>query len=135
MSFNFVVASLVGVEAQADPVANAAVNVTSATGSSASSIATLSSMVGGLIVVLILIFFLAYLVKRFNLVPSSQGVLKTIAVTPLGQKEKLVLVEVNGQQYLLGVTPHQVSLVDKLAQPVEIVTESFASRLRQAKSS
>ncbi|MCK8043338.1 flagellar biosynthetic protein FliO [Shewanella sp. 1CM18E] len=131
MSFNLVLASLAGAETQVSTAAN----VTSNTASSASSIATLSSMVGGLIVVLVLIFFLAYLVKRFNLVPSSQGVLKTIAVTPLGQKEKLVLVEVDGQQYLLGVTPNQVSLVDKLAQPVEVATESFATRLRQAKQS
>ena len=131
MSFHLVLASLAGAETQLDTAAN----VSSTSGSSASSIATLSSMVGGLIVVLVLIFFLAYLVKRFNLVPSSQGVLKTIAVTPLGQKEKLVLVEVDGQQYLLGVTPNQVSLVDKLAQPVEVSTESFATRLKQAKQS
>ncbi|GIU50638.1 flagellar protein [Shewanella sairae] len=131
MSVNWVLASIAGTQAQVDT----ATNVTSTAGSSASSIATLSSMVGGLIVVLVLIFFLAYLVKRFNLVPSSQGVLKTIAVTPLGQKEKLVLIEVDGQQYLLGVTPQQISLVDKLAQPVEIATESFATRLRQAKAS
>ncbi|MCL1145255.1 flagellar biosynthetic protein FliO [Shewanella sp. 10N.261.52.F9] len=130
MSVNWVLASL----ATVDTEASSAVNNAATTTSSASSIATLSSMVGGLIVVLILIFFLAYLVKRFNLVPSSQGVLKTIAVTPLGQKEKLVLVEVNGQQYLLGVTQQQISLVDKLAQPVEIETESFANRLRQAKA-
>lgn len=131
MSFHLVLASLAGAETQLDTAAN----VSSTSGSSASSIATLSSMVGGLIVVLVLIFFLAYLVKRFNLVPSSQGVLKTIAVTPLGQKEKLVLVEVGGQQYLLGVTPNQVSLVDKLAQPVEVTAESFATRLKQAKQS
>lgn len=131
MSFHLVLASLAGAETQLDTAAN----VSSTSGSSASSIATLSSMVGGLIVVLVLIFFLAYLVKRFNLVPSSQGVLKTLAVTPLGQKEKLVLVEVGGQQYLLGVTPNQVSLVDKLAQPVEVSTESFATRLKQAKQS
>ncbi|GIU09939.1 MULTISPECIES: flagellar biosynthetic protein FliO [unclassified Shewanella] len=123
MSFQLVLANVSAVAAQAEAPA------------SPTSIATLSSMVGGLIVVLLLIFFLAYLVRRFNLVPSSQGVLKTIAVTPLGQKEKLVLIEVGGQQYLLGVTPQQVSLVDKLTTPVEVSTESFASRLRQAKTS
>ncbi|MEZ9199350.1 flagellar biosynthetic protein FliO [Shewanella sp. 10N.286.54.B9] len=123
MSFQLVLASLGTVAATAEKSA------------APSSVATLASMVGGLIVVLLLIFALAYMVKRLNLVPSSQGVLKTLAVTPLGQKEKLVLVEVDGQQYLLGVTPHQVNLVDKLSEPVEISTDSFASRLRQAKSS
>lgn len=47
----------------------------------------------------------------------------------------MVLVEVDGQQYLLGVTPQQVNLIDKLEHPVHIEQESFASRLRQAKSS
>lgn len=123
MSFQLALASLGTVAATAEKSA------------APSSVATLASMVGGLIVVLLLIFALAYMVKRLNLVPSSQGVLKTLAVTPLGQKEKLVLVEVDGQQYLLGVTPHQVNLVDKLSDPVETSTDSFASRLRQAKSS
>jgi len=92
-------------------------------------------MVGGLIVVLLLIFVLAYIVKRLNLVPSSQGALKTVAMTSLGQKEKLVLIDVDGQQYLLGVTAQQVNLIDKLDTPVDVAAESFASRLRQAKSS
>lgn len=96
-------------------------------------IATLASMLGGLILVLILIFALAYLLRRFNLVPTHHGVLKTLATTSLGQKERLVLVEVGGQQYLLGVSAQQVSLIDKLAEPIHIEDDSFASRLRQAK--
>ncbi|WP_299495116.1 flagellar biosynthetic protein FliO [uncultured Shewanella sp.] len=103
-------------------------------GTDPSSIASLASMLGGLVVVLLIIFFLAYLVKRFNLAPNSNGVIKTIAASPLGQKEKLMIVEVEGRQYLLGVTPHQVNLIDKLETPIEQQAESFASRLRQAKS-
>lgn len=99
-----------------------------------SSITSLASMFGGLVVVLLIIFFLAYLVKRFNLAPNSNSVIKTIAASPLGQKEKLMIVEVQGRQYLLGVTPHQVNLIDKLDTPIEQQAESFASRLRQAKS-
>ncbi|MCL1124372.1 flagellar biosynthetic protein FliO [Shewanella surugensis] len=99
-----------------------------------SSISSLASMFGGLVVVLLIIFFLAYLVKRFNLAPNSNSVIKTIATSPLGQKEKLMIVEVEGRQYLLGVTPHQVNLIDKLDTPIEQQAESFASRLRQAKS-
>ena len=99
------------------------------------ALTTMTNMLGGLILVIALIFLLAYLVKRLKLVPSSHGVLKTLAVTPLGQREKMVLVEVDGQQYLLGVTPQRVSLIDKLDNPITIEQDSFASRLRQAKSS
>ena len=99
----------------------------------ASHVATLANMVGGLIAVLALIFLLAYIVKRLNLVPSNGSVIKTIAVTPIGQREKVVIVEVNGQQYLLGVTSQQINLIDKLATPVEVESHSFASRLKHAK--
>ncbi|MGL4900085.1 MAG: FliO/MopB family protein, partial [Shewanella sp.] len=51
----------------------------------------------------------------------------------LGQKERLVLVQVGGQQYLLGVSAQQVNLIDKLAEPIEIESVSFADKLRQAK--
>jgi flagellar protein FliO/FliZ len=98
-----------------------------------SNVATLANMIGGLIAVLALIFLLAYIVKRLKLVPSNGGIIKTIAVTPIGQREKVVLVEVNGQQYLLGVTSQQINLIDKLANPVEVPVSSFASRLKQAK--
>jgi flagellar protein FliO/FliZ len=113
----------------------AAATTTQVTGERESALATMTNMLGGLLVVIALIFLLAYLVKRLKLVPSSHGVLKTLAVTPLGQREKMVLVEVDGQQYLLGVTSQQVSLIDKLDTPITIEQESFASRLRQAKSS
>ena len=98
-----------------------------------SNVATLANMLGGLIVVLALIFLLAYIVKRLKLVPSHSGVIKTVAVTAIGQREKVVLIEVNGQQYLLGVTPQQINLIDKLATSVDVPISSFASRLKQAK--
>jgi len=99
-----------------------------------SSLAPLASMVGGLILVLLLIFLLAYLLRRLNLVPGSGSLMKTLAVTPLGQKEKLVLVDVGGQQYLLGVTPANVNLIEKLATPLQIPQDNFAARLKQAKA-
>lgn len=98
-----------------------------------SQMAAAASMLGGLILVLLLIFALAYLLRRFNLVPTNHSVLKTLAVTSLGQKERLVLVQVGEQQYLLGVSGQQVNLIDKLAQPIQIESVSFADKLRQAK--
>ncbi|GGI67490.1 flagellar biosynthetic protein FliO [Shewanella gelidii] len=109
---------------EAEPIAN---------GQSA-NLSAMASMMGGLILVLVIIFVLAYIVRKLNLTPSSHGVMKTVAVTPLGQKEKLVLVELDGQQYLLGVTQQQVNLLDKLDKAVQIEPDSasFASRLKQA---
>ncbi|WP_372872569.1 flagellar biosynthetic protein FliO [Shewanella sp.] len=94
---------------------------------------TLASMVGGLILVLVVIFVLAYVVRRLNLVPASGGAIKTLAASPMGQREKLVLVELDGQQYLVGVTSQQITLIDKLEKPVSISDSSFAGRLKLAK--
>ncbi len=96
------------------------------------SAATLASMMGGLVLVLLLIFALAYIVRKLNLAPSNNGTVKMLASTPLGAKEKLVLVEVGKQQYLLGVSSQQISLIDKLDDPVEVEVHTFASKLKQA---
>ncbi|MCL1076641.1 flagellar biosynthetic protein FliO [Parashewanella spongiae] len=101
---------------------------------SSDMVSSLAGMMGGLFVVLGVIFVLAYIVRRFNLAPSSNGALKTVAVAPLGQKEKVVLLEVEGKQYLLGVTPHNVSLIDKIEDPIKVKAETFANKLRQAKA-
>ncbi|MFQ6370329.1 flagellar biosynthetic protein FliO [Shewanella sp. YIC-542] len=103
------------------------------TGKSAMDFSSLASMFGGLALVLLVIFALAYLLKRLNLVSGNQSVIKTLAQTPLGPKERLVLAELDGQQYLLGVTAGQITLLDKLSQPVAVPSNTFASRLKTAK--
>lgn len=138
MSTSVIQSLVIAVQASADSLggegaANIASIAPAANMAEPSQVATLASMLGGLILVLLLIFALAYLLRRFNLVPTTNGVLKTIAVTSLGQKERLVLVQVGEQQYLLGVSSQQVSLIDKLAEPIHLEADSFASRLRQAK--
>ena len=75
-------------------------------------------MITSLIIVLGIIFMLAFLVKRFNLTGSGAGDIKLIATLPLGTKERLVVVEIEQQQYVLGVTSQQISLVEKLSQPL-----------------
>lgn len=139
MSTSVIQSLVVAVQASADSLGGeGAANIASIAPAATkmaepSQVATLASMLGGLILVLLLIFALAYLLRRFNLVPTTNSVLKTIAVTSLGQKERLVLVQVGEQQYLLGVSSQQVSLIDKLAEPIHLEADSFASRLRQAK--
>lgn len=97
------------------------------------TLSSFASMLGGLILVLLVIFALTYLVKRLKLTPATQGVLKILASCPLGQKERVILVQLGEQQYLLGVTSEQVTLIDKIADPVQIDQVSFASMLKQAR--
>lgn len=116
--------------AQVLPVADVTTSV-----NNASTVSTLANMLGGLIVVVALIFLLAYIVKKLNLVPNQNAIIKTIAMTQVGQKEKLIIVEINQQQYLLGVTSQQINLIDKLTNPIEVSSHSFAKNLQQAKES
>ena len=68
------------------------------------------TMVIGLSVVLGLIFVLAWLSKRFNLAaPGGSSRMKLLSAMSVGPKEKIMLVEVEGEKLLLGVTSQQIN--------------------------
>ncbi len=74
----------------------------------------------GLIFVVGLIFAFAWVVRRFNGgTAANSRLIEVLAVTPLGAKEKLVLARVGEQQVLLGVTPHQITRLAELDEPVD----------------
>lgn len=69
----------------------------------------------GLIFILILIFSLAWFIKKMgysNL--TGQGQLKIIATLNLGQKEKIALIQVGKQQLVVGITPTQINTLHVL---------------------
>ncbi|TGG95967.1 flagellar biosynthetic protein FliO [Natronospirillum operosum] len=82
----------------------------------------------GLLVVIGLIFAFAWVVRRFNGSTTVNGrAIKVLAVTPLGAKEKLVLVAVGQQQLLLGVTAHQVTRLLELEEPLDLTAHPEGS--------
>jgi len=77
----------------------------------------------GLVLVLALMFALAWLAKRMRLAPGaigSAGVIRTLAVSSLGNREKLLLVQVGEEQLLLGVTSQQITLLHELKTPIDL---------------
>lgn len=76
-------------------------------------------MIISLVIVLAVIFLLAFVVKKLRITPHSQKHLKSIAHLSIGPKERVVVVEVNGEQLLLGVTSQNVNLLHKLEKPIE----------------
>ena len=73
----------------------------------------------GLIFILIIIFSLAWFMKRMgysNL--SGQGQLKIVASLNLGTKEKIALIQVGRQQLLVGITATQINTLHVLDEPV-----------------
>lgn len=76
------------------------------------------SMIISLLMVLAVIVFSAYILKRFQPTLRQSSGLKVISSVHLGPKERVVVVQVGDKQLLLGVTAGQINLLDTLAEPL-----------------
>lgn len=99
---------------------------------------TLLQTIFGLIVVLAIIVFLGWLLKRSQYFHAAHhGQLKVLGAISLGTREKAVLVQVGEQQLLLGVTSQQINTLYTLPEPLLVReanvknADSFAERLKQ----
>ncbi len=63
----------------------------------------LLKLTGGLLLVVAVIFVLAWLVKKFNLNQQSQnGLIKIIAGLSIGTRDRIVLLQIGEEQILIG---------------------------------
>ena len=92
----------------------------------------------GLILIVVLIFLLAWLVRKFNLNQGSHsGLIKIIAGLSIGTRDRIVLLQVGEEQILVGLTPGKIEKLHTLSQPLEVpgeqpaVSASFASKLNR----
>ena len=76
------------------------------------------SMVMSLGVVVVLILVLAFFVKKLNPNLTNNDEFKVIRSIPLGSRERLMVVEIDNAQHLLGVTPHSINYLHKLETPL-----------------
>jgi len=76
------------------------------------------SMVMPLGVVVVLILVLAFFVKKLNPNLTNNDEFKVIRSLPLGSRERLMVVEIDNAQHLLGVTPHSINYLHKLETPL-----------------
>ncbi len=73
----------------------------------------------GLVLVLGLIFAIAWVMRRFGQGTLMGGQhMKVVSSLPLGPREKLLLVDVGGEQLLLGVTPGRINCLHNFNAPV-----------------
>ena len=88
--------------------------------------------VAGLAVVLVVIFALAWAVRRFARLPGGgKGLVRIVGGVALGSRERAVVVAVGGTRLLLGVAPGQVRMLHVL--PPEEPTGGFATELELAR--
>lgn len=75
-------------------------------------------MMGGLLLVLAIIGGLVWFLKRFSLLPTvSAGIVKVVAATGVGQRERVVVVEVDNTWLVLGVAPGRVNKLHAMGKP------------------
>ena len=100
-------------------LATATGSVAPAVGQHAATSPGLGGALLALMAVLALILALAWLLKRLpaaGLRGSEQ--LRVVASLVVGQRERVVVVEVGGQQLLLGVTPQGITALHTLSEPL-----------------
>ena len=86
----------------------------------------LTQLVFGLLLVLGLIFFLAWLLRRVQQAgPAGRGqVIELIGSRALGPRDRLMLVQVGNEQILLGLSPGTITALHVLKEPVQVPSSS-----------
>lgn len=103
------------------------------------SVGSVLQMSLGLLFVVLLIFMISWLVKRVSgFSVYSNPHLKIISGLHVGQKEKILLLQVSDKQVLVGVTPYSIRTLCELenniiSDDIELKSNaSFAEKLIQA---
>lgn len=99
--------------------------------------AQMSKLLLGLLLVIGLIFLLAWLLRRVQqLNPRGNEAIKLISSHALGPRERLVLVQVGSEQVLLGLSAGRIAPLHVLKEPVHLpdaepASPEFAQRLME----
>lgn len=78
---------------------------------------TLLQVVLGLALVLAMIFAAAWAMRRFHPNAGANGVLRIVGGTAVGNRERVLLLEVDQTWLVVGVAPGQVTSLCTLAKP------------------
>lgn len=92
-------------------------------------------MAGGLFVVLAIFIGMAWAMRRFNLqMPGAQSNIKMLSALAVGPKEKVLLLEVEGEKLLIGVTAHAINPLHQFKQPTNLTQDKSDDFAKQMES-
>lgn len=93
---------------------------------------TLSRIVISLALVILLVLGLGWLFKKLTLRLPGNRQIKVICAMPLGQRERILVIEIQGKQRVIGVTPQSINLLFELENPLpeEKLASDFHTQLQ-----
>ena len=97
----------------------------------------LAATLGSLIFVIALILFFAWLLKRMRF-PGITGApgttMSIVKQLPVGTKERVAVIQVGEEQFLIGITSQNINMLSKLEKPLEVNESTltpFSTQLSQ----
>jgi len=83
------------------------------------TLATVLTLGLGLLAVIAIIYGCAWLIRRMTgMTGMNNNAIRVVSVMAIGTRERIALVEVGGQQILLGVTPSAIRTLQVFEEPV-----------------
>jgi flagellar protein FliO/FliZ len=117
LCFRLMAFSLIALSPALAAADTAATAVVSAQGNGMNAM-TIMNVFGSLLIVLGLLFGLAWLYKKLAIKLPGSSHIKIISSVMLGPRERLLVIEVQGKQRVLGVTANQINMLFELDQPL-----------------
>ena len=90
-----------------------------------------------LVFILLLIFGLAWMMKKMQLTQHSQnGLIKIVSAISVGQRDRIALIQVGDEQVLVGLTPGRIEKLHTLKSALktdlkEVDNQSFGDKFNQ----
>ncbi|MCF2950209.1 flagellar biosynthetic protein FliO [Paraglaciecola aquimarina] len=72
-----------------------------------------------LLLVIGVVFMLAFVMRRFNVTQSGTSQLKIVTSMMAGTRERVLVIQVGDEQHLLGVTAHNINHLAKLDKTLD----------------
>lgn len=93
---------------------------------------TLTKIVISLALVILLVLGLGWMFKKLSLRMPGNRQIKVICALPLGQRERILVIEIQGKQRVIGVTPQNINLLFELENPLpeEKLASDFHTQLQ-----
>ena len=100
----------------------------------------LVKLMTGLLFIILLIFALAWLMKKMRLTQSANnGLIQIVSAISVGQRDRIALIQVGDEQILIGMTPGRIEKLHTLKNNVQVDRnipdqQSFADKFNQLRA-